>query len=142
MANKVRSIQRAAAQAEAREAEIKVTLEDLLKSQQALQSLANQPMPARHAFRLSKILKQVAKELETLNETRLKLCEEYGKKNKAGSFEFSKANEAKINAEFEDLIKTEVVLRGELLDLDGLPGLTITASSVVLLTWLVECSSR
>lgn len=138
MASKIRSIKRAQEQAQAKESEITVTLADLLNSQQALQSLANQPMPARHAFKLSRILKQTAKELETLNEIRLKMCERLGKKNKAGDFEFSKANEATINAEFADLVKTEVVIRGELLDLDGLPGLTISAAHVVLLSWLIE----
>lgn len=138
MAGKVRSIHRAQQQAEAKEAEITVTLAELLASQQALQSLANERMPARHAFKLSKILKSVTKELDACNEARLKMCDQYGKKQEDGSYKFSKSNETLVNAEFADLIKTEVTIRGELLDLDGLPGLTISAASVILLGWLVE----
>lgn len=138
MANKIRSIQRAQEQAEAKAETITVTLADLLASQQALQSLAQQPLPARLAFKLSKVLKAVTKELDTCNETRIKLCDQYGTKREDGSYKFSKANEELVNKEYNDLVQTQVTIRGEHIDLEDLPGLTISAADVIRLAWLME----
>lgn len=138
MANKIRSIQRAQAQAAAKEEAITVSLGDLLNSQQALQALAQQPLPARLAFKLSKVLKAVTKELDAFNETRIQLCDRFGKKQEDGTYEFSKANEELVNTEYQELIKTDVVLHVERIDLENLPGLQITAANVVLLSWLME----
>lgn len=138
MANKVRSIQRAAAQQAAKEETITVTLAELLNSQQALQSLAQQPLPARLAFKLSKVLKAVTKELDQCNETRIQLCDRFGQKQEDGTYKFSKKNEDAINGEYQELIKTEVTLHVERIDLENLPGLTISAANVVVLSWLIE----
>lgn len=138
MANKIRSIQRAQAQAVAKEETITVTLAELLNSQQALQALAGQPLPARLAFKLSKVLKAVTKELDQCNETRIQLCDRFGQKQEDGTYKFSKKNEEAVNAEYQELVKTEVVLHVERIDLENLPGLVITAAHIVLLSWLME----
>lgn len=138
MANKVRSIQRAAQQAAAKEETISVTLAELLNSQQALQSLAQQPLPARLAFKLSKVLKAVTKELDQCNETRIQLCDRYGEKQEDGTYTFSKANEEAVNAEYQELIKTEITLHAERIDLENLPGVTISAANIIFLSWLME----
>lgn len=138
MANKIRSIQRAAEQAAAKEEMISVTLAELLNSQQALQSLAQQPLPARLAFKLSKVLKAVTKELDACNDTRIQLCDRFGQKQEDGTYKFSKKNEDAVNVEYQELIRTEVTLHVERIDLENLPGLTISAANVVMLSWLIE----
>lgn len=139
MGNKVRSINRAAQQAQAKEAEITVTLGELFNSTVPLHRLAAQPMPSRLTFALVKTVRAVVKEMNALEETRAILCDNYGKKDeKTGKYKFTKESEAAADKEFNELLKNEVTIKGSKLDLEDLPGLTISASDVILLSWLVE----
>lgn len=139
MASKVRSINREIAKQAAKESELTVTLGDLFNSTAALQRLAAQPMPSGMTFTLVKIVRAVTKEMKAVDETRIKLRDNYGTKNqKTGEYKFTKANEDAANKEFSDLLTSEVVIRGSKLDLEGLPGLVISASDVILLDWLLE----
>ena len=140
MANKVRSIKREQAKAEAKEAEITTMLADLFHSQLALRTLGQQPMPSRLAFKLVKTIKAVTAEMVATEETRIKLLDQYGKKNeKTGDYRLTKPNEEKFVSEFNDFLKTtEVTIKGEKVDIEGLPGLVISATDVMLLSWLWE----
>ena len=140
MSSKIRSIQRAQNQQAAKEATIQVSLAELVNSQSALQSLAGQVMPAPVAFKLSKIIKAVNSELKTCDETRLKLCEQYGTLNeKTNQFEFpSKTKRESLENEYAELVKTEVTIQGERLSLDRLSNLSISAGDILALSWLIE----
>ena len=138
MASKLRSIQRAREQETAKAAVLQVTLEDLLRSRQALQSLASMPLPARDAFRLCKIVKAVAKELEACNDTRLKLCEQFGKLNEdTQSYDFaSDSDREAFTREYGELLKTEVEISGERINPSILNN--ISAGELLVLAWLIE----
>lgn len=142
MSGKVRSIQRARDQKAAENATITATLAELLNSQGALQVLANQPFPASLSFKISKIMKAVMAELKTCDETRLKLCGQYGVLNQeTDTYEFpDKTKLEELNKEYAELVKTEVTIPGERLDPDRLPELSISPSNLVVLGWLIkEC---
>lgn len=140
MAGKLRSIQRAQDQETAKTSVLQVTLADLLNSQGALQALSRQTLPARDAFKLSKIIRAVSQELETFNEVRVKLCEQHGGvfNKETNRYEFPNGKEAELNAEYIELIKAEVAIPGQALRITEFSNLIISAGDLLALAWLFE----
>lgn len=103
-------------------AALTLTLEDLVRSVKALQRLSEQPMPARDAFKLSKIIAEVNRELVAFNQTRAKLC---------GTPEEQKK-------QYEELVATEVEIPGDKLIVERLPDLKISAGDTIALSWLFQ----
>jgi hypothetical protein len=141
MASKLRSIQRARDKAIARDALMIVTLKELLESRGALQALLQQPMQGRDAFKLSKIAKAVILELETVEQTRLKMCRDAGGtlNEEENRYDFPQdADREALEKEFAELMKTDVTIPGEQIGIEILAGLRLSASDVVSLDWLIK----
>jgi hypothetical protein len=138
MTSKVRSIQRARDQHEAKGAEIATTVGALFSSSNALQKLVNEALPARQAFAVAKIAKAVGAELEACNETRLRLCEQYGKLNedKTG-YDFASSKREAFDKEWGELTAVPVTIRGEQIKVDSLRTVSISAADLLALSWLI-----
>jgi len=135
----VRSIERARDKKAAQGATIRATLEELLIGQPALRMLTTRPLPARDAFKLSKIAKAVERELKSCDETRLKLCQQYGELNKeTNKYEFPDNSQREaLDKEYSELIQTEVEIPGERLKVGIIPE-PISAGDLMPLHWLIE----
>jgi len=146
MSNKLRSIKKGApANADG----VKVTIEELLASRGPLQVLLTQPLPARLAFRLTKLAKAVTAELETYEETRKALCERYADKDDDGRpkkigegseerFDIPEAKMPELEAEHKDLLQSEVTIAGQRIKLNDISGISIAPAHLISLAWLVE----
>lgn len=72
---------------------IKVTLKDIVDSQEVMRALSNKPLRGRAAFKAARLLKKLEAELTTFNDTRIKLIEAYAKKDDSGNFVTNEKNE-------------------------------------------------
>jgi len=143
MASKVRSIQRAHERQEAKKAvkqgEIAVTIGELFNSSGALQMLTTERLPATQAFILAKVAKAAGQELEAANETRLKLCQQYGTLSEdqtTYTFPTPEAQEG-FEREWCELKAMSVTIKGAQIPIADLRGISITASSLLALSWLI-----
>jgi single-stranded DNA-specific DHH superfamily exonuclease len=100
---------------------MKVTLEQLKNSEPSLVKLSNSVLPINLAYRISKALKVIASELTILEEQRKKLVTKYGAKNEEGNLVVTQENIQKFVEEFSQLLKEEVDIPFEPIDIDNIP---------------------
>ncbi len=142
MAGKVRSMERARAKHEAKEAygDIKLTYNQLIAANSggALGALLSQHWPGR-LMQFVKFGRVITAELETLDEGKKKLIEQYnGKLNEAtNEYEFGEHKEQAM-AEFKELMQTEIIIQGPRLTDQELEKSSLTAQQVLQLVWLWE----
>ncbi|MBA3241160.1 MAG: hypothetical protein H0T60_08025 [Acidobacteria bacterium] len=117
---------------------MEVSLSQLVDARPALARLMSQPAPAPLAFSLTRVAKAVEAELDTYDETRLKLCRCHGMLVKEEThFEFTPENRAAFDVEYQALVQTSLNLPVNGLKLDALGGLQISAADLMRLSWLI-----
>lgn len=92
---------------------IKVKLIDIVNSREALSTLMNEKLPMVVSYKLAKIFKVVAPELDLLEEQRQKLIRELGEAlsdDDDGAWRVTKANEKEFQRQFEELLQEDVEL--------------------------------
>lgn len=113
---------------------MKISLGDLRDARKALDVIFNQELDITMAFKLSKLLKTVDKELKDLEDFRLKLIQKYGEQDKEKNmFAVKGANEVKFYAEFGKLLDTSVDIKFTKIPLKDLAGVKITPNELALL---------
>ena len=114
---------------------MKVTLKDIVESQEVMRTLSNKPLRGRVAFKVARLLKKLEAELTTFNDTRVKLIESYAKKDEEGNYvtndkneyQFDEGNANKFVEEINKLLLEELdidanpILVDEIEDLDFTP---------------------
>lgn len=120
------------------EAKDKMKLKTLVNSSAALGVLSNTALPAATSFRLRKLLKAANENFEDYDKTRMELCRKYGVLNeKTNQFEFEPENREKFDAEFTELLESEVELSFEPIKSFDLGDATISAAVLMQLDWLI-----
>ena len=97
---------------------IKITLNDILNSQQALQEIVGMNMRAKTAFKMARIIRAIESELENFNKARQSLLNKYGEKddngqlitNKDGNYIISPDKIDIYNGEIQELLVTTIEL--------------------------------
>lgn len=115
---------------------MKITLEKLLGSADALKNLFNSEVPVTMAFKLSKTIKDAEENIKLFEESRLKLLKQYGEETSEDSYKISEENAPLIQKELDELLKTEVELTAEPLSVDKLGDIKMTSADVYALSWL------
>lgn len=114
---------------------MKVTLKDIVESQEVMRTLSNKSLRGRVAFKVARLLKKLEAELTTFNDTRVKLIESYAKKDAEGNYitndkneyQFDQDNANKFVEEINKLLLEELeidanpILIEEIEDLDFTP---------------------
>ena len=119
---------------------LKVTIGQLLASAEsgALNKLMAEPLRAAVAFRLKKVAPAIDAELRIFNETRIELCEKYGTKSEtADNYSIPDDKQAEFQAEFQQLLATEVELRGKVISVFDLGDTKISVADLTALDWLI-----
>lgn len=99
---------------------IKTTIEKIINSQEAVNKLADKPLPVKISYRLAKLIKAIESELEVFEGERKKLLERYGTINEEKQcYNIPNDKAEKFNAEFAQLIGTETELSAEKIDLSN-----------------------
>lgn len=102
--------------------EITITIDALLKAWSVLQRLGAERLPAKVAYRVAKIAKKVAAELQDFNEQRNKLIEFYGEPmaDQPGLFQVREDAKAAYAAEVTELAACTATIPGPAIPLEGL----------------------
>lgn len=113
---------------------IDVTIQDLVKSVSVLNKIMEQPFHGSLAFKLSRIIREVRRELETYEEERKKILSAYGEKDESGNLVLDERGNVKIipqfkeacQLEFDKLLKTQIVLNVDKIESNELDEFQIT----------------
>ena len=101
---------------------MKVTLKDIVESQEVMRTLSSKQLRGRVAFKVARLLKKLEAELTTFNDTRIKLIETYAKKDDEGNFVTNEKNEYQFDADNANKFVEEInKLLLEEIDIDANP---------------------
>lgn len=125
---------------------IKIKIGALLNSTEALQKLASKELKARPAWQTSRILKAAEKEIQEFNEARMKLINKFGEKDEAGQLITDEAGNCKINpdnisdfnAEFNELVESEIEINGNKININDIEDVDFTPAEMTVLEAFID----
>lgn len=123
-----------------------ITLQNILESQETLQSLSMKTLRGRTAYQVARLLKRLESELTAYNDTRMKLIEQYAKKAEDGTYELNERNEYQFTSEnmqayveeINNLLQEKIELDVNPLNLDDLVDLEFTPADMVALEPFIQ----
>ena len=118
---------------------MKLTLSQLITMRPSLVKLIEKDMPIKHAYNLARFIKKANAELESFEETRVKLVNKYGEKDEAGNIAVSERNQQQFMNELSELTEIEVEFEGfRTLKLADLRNITLTTQDMMGLVDIIE----
>lgn len=123
-----------------------VTVQNIVESQEVMRVLSNKSLRGRTAFKVARLLKKIEEELNTFNDTRVKLIESYAKKDEDGNFvtndkneyQFDTENANKFVAEINKLLAEEIQIEANPIKIDELEDLDFTPAEMAQLEPFIE----
>ncbi len=115
-----------------------IKLIKVLNSQEALKRLADTKLPVKTAYRVSKLVKALEKELKDFEDFRNSLIMKYGESQGGGQYKISEIDIAKFNDEINEVMETEVHLEFNSLKVNDLAEIDISATDMIVLDYLFE----
>ena len=116
---------------------ISITREQLLMGEKSLGVLANAKMPIGIAYRINKIIKQAAEELQETEKIRREIINKYGKKDENGELIVDKNNgiveiedRATFNKEVALLFAEVCEFSGEPIDVELLENISMSSQEI------------
>lgn len=100
---------------------IKLTLGELKTIESTLSKLVTMQLPVKLSYRLSKVLKPIAEELQRVEEFRLAKINEFGTQQEDGSVTVNPENIEQFKKEMFDLYEEEITIPMEPVTVDDLP---------------------
>ena len=118
---------------------IKVNLNDIINATETLQKIMQQPFKGSLAFKIARLARELNKEMETFNEQRRKILEEYCIKDENGNLKQLENGNVQIipekinefNNEFNSLLSTEVEINADKLPVDNIDAFEITPQEML-----------
>lgn len=117
---------------------IKVTMEEIVNTQEALQELSQHVMNGKIAFQIARLIRELNKEYQTFYETRTTLLKKYGSSNEDNTFTIPNAKIKDFNQEMEKILKEEIEINAELIPQNVLESISFTPDQIVKLFPLIE----
>jgi hypothetical protein len=119
---------------------MKLTLKQIVESQEALQHLMDQRLPAKTAYRLQRDLRKVLEEIETFKKVQDAKVHEYGIEvpEAPGQFQIPPEKISEYMKDIGDLINQEIELDLHPVDLEDLKDVDMTLRDVLLLSYLIK----
>ena len=107
---------------------ITVTVQQLMDSVEVLQRLISFSFPARTAFHIARLAREIDKEFNLLQKTRLQIIEQYGERDDEGQLKddghgtylINKTDEQKFLEEYNEWLQTSIDVNIEPLQIDWL----------------------
>lgn len=116
---------------------MKITIQQLLDSTEALQRLIAIPLNSALKFRLARVVKQVQSEMGAFHETRTELCEKYGTiREDRTAYDFTPENQLLFADEYAALARELVELRFDSFSEATFEKIEINTQDVINLGWL------
>jgi len=117
---------------------MKVKLETVLNSIQALRKIAAEPLPVKYGYRISKILKAVENEMQIFDNLRIALVQRLGEEKEGGEYVVKPENQDEFTKELTELLNQEIELNCEKIQLDWIGDVKLTYSEALTLEYLLE----
>lgn len=125
---------------------IQLKIADLLNSTDVLQKLAGKELKAKLAWQVGRMLKEAEKEIQSFNETRMKLINKYGSKDENGELVMDENNNCKIEPEsinnfsneLNELIASEIEINAHKIKIDDIENINFTPSEMAQLEPFVD----
>ena len=125
---------------------ITVTLENIINSAESLRALAQKELKGKTAYRVSRMLRELDSEYSLFNETRAELIKKYGVRDENGELVVSENGDYTLEKEhiedfykeINDLLKNEIELNVNKIDLDDLGDITFTPNEMLMLEPFIE----
>lgn len=115
---------------------IKVTLGEVWESRNSIDYLLSLKMPIKEAYRLAKNLKEVAAEVEHIEERRIELVRKYGEAQDDGRVAVTRENLNDFNLEVSELMAVEIEFDFEPLELETLENNSSSVDKLLPILWL------
>ena len=111
---------------------MKFSLGEIYGLTRSLQKITDKELPIKVSFRIYKFLKDSTSEMETLEQSRVKLVEKYADTPKEGEeMKVSDANRGKFQEEFSGLLNEEVDISFEPISIDDLGDISISTNDLL-----------
>lgn len=118
---------------------IEVQVKDIVNSVEIFSALSQKKLNMRMAYQLAKIIKEVQKEFELFQETRMKLINEYAERDEDGRLKIDENNNFTIprekiqdfQKELNELLETQVELQINKINLDELEDVEFTPMELI-----------
>ena len=118
---------------------IKVSLNDIVSSVDTFQTIMGQSFKGSLAFKIARLARELNKEMETFNEQRRKILNEYCVKDENGELKPDENGNVQIipdkinefNNEFSNLLATEVEINADKLPMDSMDSFDITPQQML-----------
>ena len=118
---------------------IKVKLGDIVNSVDTFQAIMQQSFKGSLAFKIARLARELNKEMETFNEQRRKIIDEYSLKNENGEVKPDENGNIQImpdriqefNIEFSNLLGTEVEINADKLPMDKIDDFEISPQQML-----------
>lgn len=125
---------------------IELTVKEVMESVGVLNEIMEQPFHGALAFKISRIIRELRKEVESFNAERDKIIRVFSEKDENGKPVLLENGNIKIrsdlvkecNDEFEKLLGTSIEINAEKLDLDELDEIEITPKKMESILVLVD----
>ena len=124
---------------------VKIPLKEITQNIQLLSDLTTNTMPARTAYKFTKIIKQCVDEVNQYNAARKALIEKYAQRNEENEIIYDN-NQATVSSdnytlfqqELNDLLNTEVEINVLPIKLNELDNLDFTPGQLIMLYPFIE----
>lgn len=120
---------------------MKLTMNQIVGSQDALQHLMDQKLPVKVAYNLQRDLRLILQEIETFNKLNTDKIKELGSQIAPDQIRVKPENRNEYNEYMEELLLHEIELDLRPVKLDTLQGVDLTVRDVLLLDYLIEEAS-
>lgn len=120
---------------------MKVKNGDIWQAREPLQGLLKEAWPVKTAYWLAKLARKIGEHHRDIDQTRVKLIQQYGTANEQGSIEVKAGDEnwERFAAEFNELMDVEVELENiDKIVLPNAEGVAVTPAAMLLLEPFVE----
>ena len=117
---------------------INTTLNYILNNNDIFRQVYQSPMPARTAFKIARLIRELEKENTTFNESRDKILEKYAMRDDNGAM-MQEDNQVMISPdraedfqkEIDSLLKTSVEINADKLTLDDLADVSLSPKQII-----------
>ena len=125
---------------------IKITLEQLINSSDALRNLSQKQLKARSAYTVAKLIKAADTEMTNFNDVRVDLVKKYAEKDENGelildenqNIKVPPENIEKFNIELQELLKTTIEINANKISIDDLEDIQFTPTEMAQLDEFIE----
>lgn len=110
---------------------MKITIEDLLEKQVAIQKVLEKELPFKLAYRLGKIADAMVSEFKHIEKTRREMISKFGETDEeTGNKKVSKDKKEDFNKEWDAFIEGEIEFRAEKIPWKCIEGMELSAFDV------------